>query len=416
MGCISPPCFLLCFIAAFLLAPAVHCADAPQELYDCINRDFDGYAGTVFQDLVEAKPTRLRLKKAWWSNSDPIVSFTVVTALTLSRMDQLQAQCDSWPGPLSAAVYVAMYNPPDQKELTAENQKILNDGVALLAEFHAKNEDSKTCQLDLMFVYEVVGEEMMTAMLPINTIRNYALLQARTDLLSMIDVDLLISKTLFRDMLDANTFEYYKTECAKKKLFVLPAFETAYSANFSAAYDLAWQACQNDKTGVLRLCDKGLIFQFALPIFFTGHGATNYKQWFNSVQPYKIDYRSMYEPWFILDRHHNPLYDVRFRGYGWNKVTHVAACNASGFDFMVYPNAFIVHRQHTRSSAAKSYFKTKKDPKIKKSLFGAVERMKDEVFGSMDNGTYVPLVDIGVRNCISTLSWWKKPTAGGGDA
>jgi hypothetical protein len=33
------------------------------------------------------------------------------------------------------------------------------------------------CQLDVMLLYEVVSEEVMTVLLPINVMRNYALLQ-----------------------------------------------------------------------------------------------------------------------------------------------------------------------------------------------------------------------------------------------
>ena len=37
----------------------------------------------------------------------------------------------------------------------------------------------KSCQLDMMLLYETVSENVMTVLLPINTMRNYALLQVR---------------------------------------------------------------------------------------------------------------------------------------------------------------------------------------------------------------------------------------------
>ena len=43
-------------------------------------------------------------------------------------------------------------------------------------------EDSPGCQLDLVLVYEVVADDLMRELLPINTIRNFALLQVRVRL------------------------------------------------------------------------------------------------------------------------------------------------------------------------------------------------------------------------------------------
>lgn len=53
-----------------------------------------------------------------------------------------------------------------------------------------------------------------------------------------------------------------------------------------------------------------------------------------------------YEPWVIATRASPPWYDVRFRGYGQNKIVHLEALNASGHSFVVEPGAWLVHRPH----------------------------------------------------------------------
>ena len=58
-----------------------------------------------------------------------------------------------------------------------------------------------------------------------------------------------------------------------------------------------------------------------------------------------------YEPWIIVNRKSVPWHDVRFRGYGQNKIVHVAHTNASGFSFVVHPSAFIIHRAHEITAA-----------------------------------------------------------------
>lgn len=48
-----------------------------------------------------------------------------------------------------------------------------------------------------------------------------------------------------------------------------------------------------------------------------GHYDTNYDVWFNATDMYAANLtKPTYEPWFIIGRHHVPLYDVRFRGFG----------------------------------------------------------------------------------------------------
>lgn len=36
-------------------------------------------------------------------------------------------------------------------------------------------------------------------------------------------------------------------------------------------------------------------------------------------------------------------------GFGWNKVSHVMELEAQGYDFVVLPNAFVIHKPHAPS-------------------------------------------------------------------
>ncbi len=59
---------------------------------------------------------------------------------------------------------------------------------------------SGSCQMRVLLLYEYVGSQFLAALIPINALRNAALLAASTPLVAMVDVDLLVSATLGRHL------------------------------------------------------------------------------------------------------------------------------------------------------------------------------------------------------------------------
>lgn len=80
---------------------------------------------------------RLHLRKAWWSEKAPRLQLTVVTGLTASRLDQLQHQCASWKGPLSASVYLVVKG-DGAGGISEEGRAAMAKAEAELAEFHKR--------------------------------------------------------------------------------------------------------------------------------------------------------------------------------------------------------------------------------------------------------------------------------------
>ena len=81
---------------------------------------------------------RLLLHRVWHSRAPPAVQVTVVTGLNPSRLDQLEMQCRSFSGPISAAVYLVMHNPGGNGTLSAANAAALDKAAASMDAFHQR--------------------------------------------------------------------------------------------------------------------------------------------------------------------------------------------------------------------------------------------------------------------------------------
>lgn len=53
------------------------------------------------------------------------------------------------------------------------------------------------CQLDLLLLHEAISDHLLVDILAVNTARDHAILHAKTPLMAMVDVDLLLSSNLY---------------------------------------------------------------------------------------------------------------------------------------------------------------------------------------------------------------------------
>ncbi|MEW5303855.1 MAG: hypothetical protein WDW36_006508 [Sanguina aurantia] len=300
---------------------------------------------------------------------------TVTTGLSLNRLHQLKAQCMTWPGALSAVVYLAIIQddnhaslePIIQQEVKDRLSLTLDEARARVTAFHNDMEHMEgSCVLDVMLVYEVVDDAFTASLYPSNVVRNFARLQARSPLIGLFDVDMLLSSALALELStpgmasqpsgSASSMEALLPLDGKVALIV-PAFDinAATARDHFEMAEIADRAVLFTKQEMVQAFKSNNITRFDPR--GSGHLATNYSHWCEATESYPVLYMPWYEPWVVVNRIKTPWFDMRFRGYGRNKITHLDSLDTSGYTLMVHPTAFIVHRAHAVSSARQQWNK-----------------------------------------------------------
>lgn len=62
----------------------------------------------------------------------------------------------------------------------------------------------------------------------------------------------------------------------------------------------------------------------------------------------QVKWEPDFEPYVVVKRD-VVEYDNRFMGFGWNKVSHIMELESQGYEFIVLPNTFIIHKPHAPS-------------------------------------------------------------------
>uniref|UniRef100_A0A8C9SXU2 LARGE xylosyl- and glucuronyltransferase 2 n=1 Tax=Scleropages formosus TaxID=113540 RepID=A0A8C9SXU2_SCLFO len=237
---------------------------------------------------------------------------TLVAQLSIDRLQMLEAICNHWEGPISLALYMS----------DAEAQQFLRYAQASDVLKHRKN-----------IGYHIVYKEGQ--FYPVNLLRNIALRQANTPYVFLTDVDFLPMYGLYSYLRKS----IVQLDLAHtKNALVVPAFETLrYRLSFPKS-----------KAELLSMLDMGTLYTFRYHVWTKGHAPTNYAKWRTATTAYKVEWEADFEPYVVV-RRDCPEYDQRFVGFGWNKVSHIMELDAQEYDFVVLPNAFMIHMPHAPS-------------------------------------------------------------------
>ncbi|PNW82760.1 hypothetical protein CHLRE_06g292900v5 [Chlamydomonas reinhardtii] len=430
--------------------PAYEAQGTAEELVGCLNSNQPNHNGTYWSAAMADEPPYLKVVGMWWSAKAASSPLTITTQLSWNRKWQLKAMCRTYAGPVSAVMHMPVLLP----RLTGRQDATLDDisnaalqrAVDKVASFHAKLEGNGSCKLDLMLVAEPYRDGKSLVLYPVNVLRNYARLMARTPLVGLIDVDLIISDSLAAEMNDpakAAPYVAAAAEAAKaysegrhgpkystgysriasvesiaeplgvkpvekggRPAYVLPAFVTR-GGSISAQIARADKVVQQGKSRLLEHYQKKKIVRFDPGS--SGHRPTDYTAWFRSAEPYPVQWQERYEPWVFVDRLGSSWADARFRGYGKNKIVHVRTLAYEGYDLVVHPRAFLVHRPHMESSSSSAHSRSALYNKKSKNstMYGHNNHLYKMIQREMAHGNYSVHLDPATAACRGKLSWWR---------
>uniref|UniRef100_A0A9J7Z558 LARGE xylosyl- and glucuronyltransferase 1 n=1 Tax=Cyprinus carpio carpio TaxID=630221 RepID=A0A9J7Z558_CYPCA len=92
----------------------------------------------------------------------------------------------------------------------------------------------------------------------------------------------------------------------------------------------------------------GLYEYLRYHVWTKGHAPTDFAKWRTATTPYRVQWEADFEP-YVMVRRESPEYDRRFVGFGWNKVAHIMELDAQEYEFVVLPNAYMIHMPHAPS-------------------------------------------------------------------
>lgn len=181
---------------------------------------------------------------------------------------------------------------------------------------------------------------------PNNLLRNIGRRYAGSEFTLVTDIDMVPSAGL------RNSFLRFWSDRppAQKLVFVLPAYEVRDQ--------VADHLIPGTKEQLLVMVQRQEARPFYMEVCWKCQKVTRYAEWEHRQPQHRhhlsimhtVRWRDPWEP-FYISRNDVPLYDERFRRYGFNRISQVCETHVAGYDFAVLDNAFLVHRGWKQSDS-----------------------------------------------------------------
>lgn len=325
----------------------------------------------------------LKVEASWESHGyRDATDITLVTQMSSSKQNNLVELCAVWSGVISVAVYVPLLH--GKLVSGGTTAASVADTISRLAEFHKLMDTQGPCKLDMTLYSEDVASDVMAAFYPVNSLRNRALAQAKTEVVLLSDVDFMVDFGLS----DPRCYEAIQQATRHHGAVVLPAFEPAEAQGITQGRETALTTTRldNAKPQAVKLYREGQLVPFHLARWDLAHRATNYSRWADSATFYDIEHEKDFEPYVMAGREGLPQYDERFRGYFENKAVHIQHMARLGYSFVVHPTAFVIHLPHEQSAARLMLI-----DKANEALRSKVQTLGTAVREWIDSGSYSPV-------------------------
>ncbi|EGG13592.1 putative glycosyltransferase [Cavenderia fasciculata] len=255
-------------------------------------------------------------KKKMVLNHDDHSKITIVTQVSVERLERIAWMADKWRAPISAAVYI-------------KNDNEIHNVTSLI-----NNSYSVTQFVDIHLLFA------NKTRYPVNTLRNLSIKKASTKWVLLMDADFIPPLDLHDtiqthvDRLELDS-DHNQNDLVS---FVVPSF----------ASSLPRFQLPDDKESFIQSVKSQTIVPTNLNVCPKCHSPTNYTRWYNESIPYEVEYQWIYEPFLVFRTDQVEPFDERLKGYGFDKNSHTFGMAVQGFTFMVLPDSWIVHMNHPK--------------------------------------------------------------------